>query len=71
MTASLEDVSPEVALEVAPDAVDVRAAVARVVELEQKGGPLQPVVVGPAWAKASEMNTVRSSESSSAQSASV
>ena len=41
-----------VALEVAPDAVDVRAAVARVVELEQEGRPLQAVVVGPTGTKA-------------------
>jgi hypothetical protein len=42
---SSEEVAAEVLAEVAPDAVDVRALVGRVVVLEQEGRALDPVVV--------------------------
>src|SRR5688572_16423437 len=52
LPARLQQVASEVALEVAPDAVDVGAAVTGVVELEEERRSLEPVVVGHAWSRA-------------------
>src|SRR5262245_15987052 len=46
--ASSHHLPAEILGEVAPDAVDVSAAVARVVELQEEGRPFQAVVMRPA-----------------------